>query len=188
MLAVAIGLGADAMSVSAAVAVRWHGRRQVLRMAAAMGLFQFAMPIAGYLGGRQLAGVLSKAGHVLAAGLVILVGVKMAYEALKAGPGGPEERAAEWEARRTHSGDPTRGLSLLVLSVATSLDALAVGVSLGIRHGEIVLTSGVIGLVAATMVVVGMALGRHLGRLFGQAAELIGALVLIGLGVALFWV
>ena len=187
LMAVAVGLGADAMSVSAAVAVRWHGPRQVLRMAVGMGLFQFAMPVFGWLAGRQLAGMLAEAGCHIAAGLIVLVGAKMAYEALKTGPGGPEEHAAEWEARHTRSHDPTRGLSLLVLSVATSLDALAVGVSLGIAGRQIFLASTVIGLVAATMVVVGMSIGRHLGRRFGQAAELLGAVVLIALGAAFFW-
>ncbi|HQL74802.1 MAG TPA: manganese efflux pump, partial [Phycisphaerae bacterium] len=88
IIAVAVGLGLDAMSVCMAVGVKWHGPRQKFRLAWHMGLFQFLMPVIGWAGGRQLAGLLEAYGRYIAAGLVFAVGVKMLYEALKGHTGG----------------------------------------------------------------------------------------------------
>ena len=87
ILVVALGLGMDAMSVCMGVGVRWHGPGQKLRLAWHMGLFQFLMPILGWLAGRQLAGPAAAVGHYLAAGLIFAVGAKMMYEALRSRPG-----------------------------------------------------------------------------------------------------
>jgi putative Mn2+ efflux pump MntP len=115
----------------------------------------------------------------------------MLYEALKARPGAAAEGAGRLAA---HEGtgparDPTRGWSLMALSVATSLDALVVGVSLGLKRAtEIWWASAVIGVVAGLMALTGVVVGQHVGRRFGKAAEVVGAVVLMGLGVSfLFW-
>ena len=141
------------------------------------------MPIAGWLAGRILVAFISGVGNYVAAALVMAVGVKMLYEAIKAGPGQVTEHAAEWEARHVGAGDPTRGWSLVVLSVATSLDALAVGVSIGLRGHGIFLASIIIGLVAAGMVLLGMAIGKRIGQKLGRWAEVAGGAVLVALGV-----
>jgi putative Mn2+ efflux pump MntP len=199
ILGLAVGLGLDAMSVAAAVGVRWHGPRQKFRMAWHAGLFQFLMPIAGWLAGKQLAGLLSSVGAWVAGGLVFIVGAKMLHEALKSHPGAVEERVEEAIERAVeHSpakadeapqesaaSDPTRGWSLVVLSVATSLDALVVGFSLGIKGaGDIWYASAVIGVVAAAMSLAGVAIGRRVGQAIGRPAEIAGAAVLMALGVS----
>ncbi len=185
VIAIAVALGLDAMSVSAAVGVRWHGPRQKFRLAWHMGLFQFLMPVLGWLAGAQLASLLEKVGSYIAAALVFAVGVKMFYEAVKSHPGAAEEAVASTAPRR----DPTRGWSLVVLSVATSLDALVVGFSLGLRgSSSIVWPSLVIGITAAAMSLTGVVIGKRLGDRFGKPAEIAGAVVLMLLAVSfLVW-
>ena len=91
-----------------------------------------------------------------------------------------------WESRDAHGaetrGDPTRGLLLLTLSVATSIDALAVGLSMAFIDVSIWTPSIVIGLVAAALTAVGLYFGHRIGRRFGKLAEIVGGLVLLGIG------
>jgi putative Mn2+ efflux pump MntP len=193
ILAVSAGLGVDAMSVCAGIGVRWHGRGQKFRLAWHMGLFQFLMPLAGWLIGSELAGVSSAVGTYVAATLVFAIGAKMLLEALRGQPGGAierEEHAIERALHMKQAGDPTRGWSLVVLSVATSLDALVVGFSLRLKDmgAQIWLTSAVIGVVAAAMSLAGVIIGKHAGKRLGRWAEVGGAVLLMGLGVSFLWV
>lgn len=178
--ALAVGLGADAMSVCVAVGVRWHGPRQKFRLAWHMGLFQLAMPILGWLAGRRMAAALAGVGGYVAAALVGAVGCKMLYEAIRSRPGGLAGRLGGAGPRPR---DPTRGWSLVALSLATSIDALVVGFSLGLRGRGIWLASIIIGLVAAGMALVGVSLGRRLGAAIGSGAEIAGAIILLALAV-----
>ena len=186
VMAVAVGLGMDAMSVCMAIGVRWHGARQKFRLAWHMGLFQFLMPVLGWIGGQRLAVLLEAVGTYLAAGLVFAVGAKMLYEALRSHPGAVMEKvelAAQSKAAREDA-DPTRGWSLVALSLATSMDALVVGFSLGLKDRGIWLTSIIIGVVAGLMSLTGVVLGRRIGRALGRPAEIVGACVLMVLGVS----
>jgi len=188
-LALAVGLGMDAMSVCMAIGVRWHGPRQRFRLAWHMGLFQFFMPVLGWLLGARLAGLVRNVGGYLAAGLLFLIGAKMFYEAWRRRLGHPAEiteRAAQ-SALHAKSRDPTRGWSLLGLAVATSIDALAAGVSLGLKGRGIWLASLLIGVVAGLMALLGVMVGRRAGRALGKPAELAGAAVLVALGVWFLW-
>ncbi len=187
----AVGLGMDAMSVSAAIGVKWHAPRQTIRLAWHMGLFQFAMPILGWAAGERLADLLGHIGSYLAAALVFAIGVKMLYEALRKRPGEVEERLGQRSERlvgriaHVRPKDPTQGWSLIALSVATSLDALGMGFSLGIKaEGTIWLMSLVIGVVAAGMSLTGVLVGRRVGKALGPVAETVGAVVLMGLAVS----
>jgi len=182
-IAVAVGLGMDAMSVSMAVGVRWHTPRHRFRLSWHMGLFQFLMPIIGYLVGMRIAGLLAQVGTYVATALVFAIGAKMLYEAVKHRHLGVEDGESAARTRK----DPTKGFSLIALSVATSLDALVVGFSLGLKGTGIWVASVVIGGVAAGMSLAGVAVGKRFGRRFGQTAEIIGALVLMGLAVSFLW-
>jgi len=185
----AVGLGMDAMSVSAAIGVRWNGPRQKFRLAWHMGLFQFAMPILGWLAGRQLAELLAAAGGYIAAGLLFALGGKMLYEALRSRPGaiGQETEQAIEHALHVKRRDPTRGWPLLALSVATSIDALVAGISLGLKGRAILAASVVIGVVAALMALLGAMIGQRVGKAMGKPAEIAGAIVLMALGVVFLW-
>jgi len=129
------------------------------------------MPIIGWLAGSTVQRHIAAYDHWIALALLAFVGGKMVYEALR---GEAEERRAA---------DPTRGWTLVMLSFATSIDALAVGLSLAMLRVSIWLPSVVIGVVCAAFTVTGMLLGWRLGRAWSRGAALGGGLVLIGIGV-----
>jgi putative Mn2+ efflux pump MntP len=173
LVLIAVGLAMDALAVAVAVSValRAISARHVFRLAFHFGLFQFMMPVLGWLAGRSIVGLIQNWDHWIAFGLLAFVGGKAIYEALKG--------RAEDEARS----DPTRGLSLVVLSLATSIDALAVGLSFAVLQVQIWYASVVIGLITGAITTTGMLIGSRLGKHFGQRVEILGGLVLIGIGV-----
>ena len=159
--AVAIGVGLTLPRLSF---------RAIFRLSFHFGFFQFLMPILGYLAGLTVQKWLAPFDHWLAWALLSLIGSKMIYESFR-NDSAPTKT------------DPTRGLSLILLSVATSIDALAVGLSMAFLSAKIWLAAAIIGIVAAAMTIVGMFLGRRLGKLFSRKMELIGGLILIAIGI-----
>jgi putative Mn2+ efflux pump MntP len=109
--------------------------------------------------------------HWIAFGLLAFIGGKMVYEALK-----HSDEEAE-------ACDPTKGWRLVMLSIATSIDALAVGLSLALLGVSIWYPAIVIGIVAGVLTVVGMELGKRFGALLGRRMEVVGGLILIAIGV-----
>lgn len=174
---IAVGLGMDALSVAIGIgaAARTLTPGAVLRLAGSFGLFQFAMPLVGWLAGRTVADYISGYDHWVAFLLLSLVGGKMVWDSFRQ------------EKERTHANDPTRGMTLLVLSVATSIDAFAVGLSFAFLKAPIIHASVIIGIVCFLMTAAGMVFGRKLGELFGKKAELAGGLVLLGIGIKILW-
>jgi len=189
LIGIAIGLGMDVFSVSMAVGVHWHGPRQRLRLAWHTGLFQFLMPLVGYGLGSQLAHLLLPWAGYVAAGLLVGVGVKMLIEAVRGRPGATTKELDHAIEKSLHvkTADPTRGWSLIVLSVATSIDALLVGFSLGIKGAGIWQASILIGVTASLMALLGVTVGRRVGVALGRYAELAGGIMLVALGVAMLW-
>lgn len=171
-LAVALAMDAFAVSVAAGVSLGAVSGRQTFRLAWHFGLFQALMPILGWAAGRTVAGLIHSFDHWLAFGLLAFVGGRMVAGAFK--PDG--ERP---------TGDPTRGVTLLVLSLATSVDALAVGLSMSLLGVSIWWPALVIGLAAGAFTAAGLHLGKLAGGLsrLGAWADLAGGLVLIGLGI-----
>ncbi len=168
VLALAIGLGCDAFAVGLAVGARHGGPRQVFRLAFHFGLFQFLMPLLGWLLGHSLLAGALRAGHWLGAAILCAVGVKMLLDALRHGP--PSAVAAVY--------DPTRGWSLVGLSVATSLDALGVGVGMGVAGARLLGPAIMIGVTAALMTLAAMRLGGALSQRAGRRLEAAGALLI----------
>ena len=168
----AVGLGVDAFSVAIGIGATGNKKTwaPALRLAAAFGLFQFVMPIVGWLAGQTVVEIISSFDHWIAFALLALVGGKMIWEGL-------EEESDEGKA------DQTRGWPLLLLSIATSIDALAVGFSFSILKVPVVFPSVVIGVVCFLMTVTGMLFGKVLAKLFGRKVEIFGGLVLITIGV-----
>ncbi len=173
LIGVALGLAMDALAVALAtgLALGEVSARQTFRLAFHFGLFQFLMPVIGWMAGLTIERWIAGYDHWLAFGLLAAIGGKMIYESLTA--------MADARDRR----DPTRGMSLVVLSIATSVDALAVGISLGVLHVRIWYPAVVIGIVACALTAAGMHAGRRLGAAFGRRMEIVGGLVLIGIGV-----
>ncbi len=172
LLGIAFGLAMDAFAVAIAVGAR-HKRlqfRPVFRLSFHFGLFQFLMPIIGWLLGSGLEKYLKDYDHWVAFGLLAIIGGKMIKESF------------EPEAVDTPRTDLTRKLSLIMLSIATSIDALAVGLTFALLDYRIWSSSAVIGVVACGMTIIGMFLGRRLGDRFGKRMELVGGLVLLAIG------
>ena len=178
LIGIAIGLAMDAFAVSiaAGLTLKTVDARQTFRLAWHFGLFQALMPIIGWLAGLSIEHWIAPVDHWIAFGLLAAIGGKMIYEALK--------DADDDEVRR---GDPTKGWSLVLLSIATSIDALAVGLSLALLGVSIWWPAVVIGLVAGAFTVVGMQLGKRFGALLGRRMEVIGGIVLIAIGVKILF-
>jgi manganese efflux pump family protein len=172
LLGIALAMAMDAFAVSAAVVASLGGLtvRHVFRLSWHFGLFQFLMPVIGWLLGTGLLPVMRNLAPWAASGLLLFLGARMIWEARH-----PETRSRHF--------DPTRGWSLVVLSVATSLDALAVGVTLALVQVSIVKAALVIGVVAAVITFVGTMVGRTAGAYIGQWAERCGGAVLIAIAV-----
>lgn len=171
-LAFALAMDAFAVSLGLGLSLRPASRGQTARLALSFGLSQAIMLILGWAAGETLIRYIEKVDHWVAFALLLGVGGKMIFESLKPEP--------SLESKRS---DPTRGVSLLVLSVATSLDSLAVGLSLAALRVAIVFPAVVIGTVAFAMTVLGMKIGPALGKIIGRRAELLGGAILILIGI-----
>jgi putative Mn2+ efflux pump MntP len=145
--------------------------KQAVRMGAYFGGFQFAMPVIGWFAGDRLLGLIKNLDHWVAFGLLALIGGRMIHESFELSD---EEKACR--------PDQTQGSRLLVLALATSIDALAVGLSLGVVRAGILYPAAVIGATSFAMTLVGAKLGPVVGRVVGRRAELLGGLILIGIG------
>mgnify|MGYP000898304706 CR=1 FL=1 len=174
IILIAIGLSIDAFAVAlaACVGLQTVSRRQVFRFAFHFGLFQALMPIIGWYAGGLFDAHIKAWDHWVAFGLLAAVGGKMIWESIHAEPEGDGESKS----------DPTRGRSLIILSVATSIDALAVGMSFALIDEAIWLPALIIGLTTGLLTTVGMTLGNRIGARFGKRMEIIGGLILIGIG------
>ena len=172
LIAVSLALDAFAVSVSSGISIPGFGGRQAVKMGVWFGGFQFAMPLIGWFLGSSVSQYIEAVDHWVAFGLLALIGGRMVWGALKAGAGEEEEASPDLSARR-----------LCLLAIATSIDALAVGVSMAFMKVDILVSALVIGVVAFGLSVVGGLVGKRLGALFQRRAELVGGLVLVGIGI-----
>ena len=174
---IAVGLAMDAFAVAtaASIALGRPSARQVFRFAFHFGLFQALMPVIGWYAGLAFRGVIEAWDHWIALGLLGAIGGRAIYEALK-----------EEEHRQMARRDPTRGLLLMMYALATSIDALAVGLSLGVIDVSIWWPAFTIGVVTAALTTFGMVVGGRLGEHFGERLEILGGLILIGIGLKIF--
>ncbi len=177
LIGIAIGLAMDAFAVAIAAGLTLGtvSARQTFRLAWHFGLFQAFMPVIGWLAGLTVADWIAPVDHWIAFGLLAVIGGKMIYEALRPGE---EERERP---------DPTKGWSLILLSIATSIDALAVGLSLALLGVAIWYPAVVIGLVAGTLTAAGLHLGRRFGALLGRRMEIVGGVILIVIGMRILF-
>jgi manganese efflux pump family protein len=173
IIAVALAMDAFSVSISCGMIIINPGFRHYFRLAFHFGLFQFIMPILGYFGGLYLKDYIMAFDHWIAFGLLSVIGLKMIWEAFKHDDEAPDSCRS----------DPSRGWSLLVLAVATSIDALAVGLSIGILNRPILYPSVIIGVVCALFSIAGVALGNRVGSIMGRRAEAIGGLMLLAIGI-----
>jgi len=175
-IAVALAMDCFAVSLGLACGAKGLTMKQAVRMAAFFGGFQFVMPVAGWFAGERLLGLIRNFDHWIAFGLLALIGGRMIYESF----GLSEEEKASRP-------DQTQGMRLVVLSLATSIDALAVGLSLGVIRSSILYPAAVIGLISFVLTIAGAKLGPLSGRVAGRRAELLGGLILIGIGLKILF-
>ena len=173
ILLIAIGLSADcfAVALSGSISGRTLSFLQVFRVSLSFGLFQAIMPVLGWLAGRTVVEFISGYDHWLAFGLLAFVGSRMIWESFRSKDG------------RRGDTDISKGFLLLTLSIATSIDALAVGLSFAFLKINIVLASSTIGIIAFLVTTLGFVLGRKVGSLIGKRAEIVGGVILLGIGL-----
>ncbi len=172
ILLISISMAMDAFAVCLAVGAlqETQGPRPAFRLSFHFGLFQFIMPIIGWLAGETIEPFIRDYDHWIAFALLALVGGRMIYSALFAS----EEES--------HS-DPTRGWTLVLLSIAVSIDALAIGLSLGVLGVFVWYPAILIGVVTSILSLVGLRVGRIFGKKFDRPVKIIGGLVLMGIGL-----
>jgi len=172
LVGITIGLAMDAFAVAIAssIALGRVRRQQVFRVSFHFGIFHVMMPVIGWLLGRSFHHLIQTWDHWVAFLLLVFIGGKALFDLGKS------------DGKRRERSDPTQGASLIILSIATSIDALAVGLGLAFLDVVIWYPAVVIGLVATAFTTFGMLLGSRLGMLFGRRVEMMGGLVLIAIG------
>jgi putative Mn2+ efflux pump MntP len=170
LIALSMAMDAFAVTLGASTQENASGPRPVFRMAFHFGLFQFLMPVIGWFAGTTIAGYISAYDHWVAFSLLAFVGLRMIRSAFD-----PHDER--------YKKDPSRGWTLILLAVATSIDALAVGFSLALVGVTIWYPAVVIGVVTGLISMFGGLLGNRLGQKFGKSMEIIGGIILIIIGV-----
>jgi len=180
---VAFALGCDAFAVGMAVGTRGPCRRACFRLWFHFGLFQFLMPIIGWSIGSSVYEYIKDVDHWIAFVLMFIIATKMFKESMS----GDEETGDE-QKEPDAGADPTRGWSLVGLSIATSIDALRVGFGMGIARMSLLKPAVIIGITAAIMTYTGIAMGRRLSESFGKRVETAGAIILYVIAFKLLYI
>ncbi|MEQ9152808.1 MAG: manganese efflux pump MntP [Parvibaculum sp.] len=171
LLALGMSMDAFAASISKGATLRQPRFREALRTGAIFGVVEAATPLIGWGLGLVASRYIAAWDHWIAFTLLGVLGTRMIFEGMKRNTGIPQRT-------RRHP----FGL-LIITAIATSLDAMAVGVGLAFLNVNILNTAAAIGLATLVMATAGVLVGRFLGPLFGRAAEVVGGLILIGIGV-----
>jgi putative Mn2+ efflux pump MntP len=159
-----------AVSMSCGIVMKDFGRNDALRLGLAFGGFQAMMTFLGWLGGTGFANHIDSIDHWIAFVLLLIIGVKMVHEGLE-----KEEECDNLDIRNLRV--------LLVLSVATSIDALAIGISYAFLEAEILMPVIIIGFASLAFAIAGSTIGKRLGSRFGKRMEIVGGIILILLGL-----
>ena len=168
--AIAVGLAMDAFSVSLAggAALKKDIAKTAVLTGLMFGFFQFAMPVIGWLVGAPISSIINPYGYWIVVALFFFIGGKMIYDAVK----GEEE------------GVSLIGFKVLtLLAIATSIDALAVGISYGLIGEAIIIPSIIIGVVAFAFSFAGVLAGQKLSDVLGSKMEIFGGIVLVLIGL-----
>lgn len=170
ILLIAVGLAMDslAVSISGGIVMRPFCMRQSLRLALTMGIFQGGMTLLGWLMGVSFSSYITAFDHWIAFILLGFLGGKMIYESF-----GEEETTISSFSTKT----------LLTLGVATSIDALAVGVSMAFLKTSIYFPAFIIGFVTFSLSLIGVISGYRFGKIKGVNVELLGGVILIAIGI-----
>ena len=166
LIALSMAMDAFAVCLGAGTLRQTTGARPTFRLSFHFGLFQFLMPVAGWFAGTTIVRYIAAYDHWVAFALLAFVGIRML-------------RSGFSDSSESYKNDPSRGWSLVMLSIATSIDALAIGLSLAIMGVTIWYPAVVIGVVTGLVSWLGLRLGNVLGGKFGKRMEIVGGIVLI---------
>lgn len=176
LIALGLSMDAFAVSVSNGMCFRNFGIRQILAAAFSFGLFQMLMPIIGYFAGCTFSNAISSLDHWIALILLGAIGGKMVYDGII-------------ELRNPDSCPAQRCFTVRVLllqAVATSIDALAVGIGFAVMQVDIIPAAAFVGVITFTCCLFGAFLGHRFGLVLGKRAEVLGGVILVAIGVKIF--
>lgn len=171
LIALSLAMDAMAVSISVGLACKSSAAKQGLRLGLWFGAFQFAMPLVGFVLGQALSAWVELAAPYIAFALLAFIGGRMLWDAFQ-----PPEADQDEDLSQLSTG------KVCLLAVATSIDALAVGVGASLMGMPLLLSCAIIGVTAFALSFLGAAVGRLLGQRFNTWAQAAGGLVLIGIG------
>ncbi len=175
ILVLSLGLAMDATAVAAAkgLAAPKIQARHVLLVAGLFGGFQALMPLVGWFLGNRIGPLIQEWDHWVAFVLLEAIGGKMLWESVHHQP----------ETLEATDVDPFSLRVMLILAIATSIDALAVGITLPMLNAPFVVSLATIGVTTALLSTIGLLAGRRLGPALGKRLDVVGGLVLMGFGI-----
>ncbi|MDI9609317.1 MAG: manganese efflux pump MntP family protein [Candidatus Verstraetearchaeota archaeon] len=172
ILLIAVGLSMDSLAVAVAsgMALKHIGAKGAAKIGVSFGLFQAGMPVIGWFGGSAFIWLISGFDHWVAFLLLAVIGGRMIYEAV-------------WDSDEVSGKNPLVLSHLLIISVATSIDALAVGLGFSALGVPILVPAAVIGFVCFAISFTGAYFGNRAGKYLGSRVRVIGGIILISIGL-----
>ena len=188
MLGVALATDAFSVTISNTFAFDDHRFSRLMRMPLFFGLFQFVMPLAGYFVGGIAAELIEKYAGIVSLVILGFIGSNMLYSGYKALKEDASEEDEEEAQQGAQQSATTLSYGKLVFqAVATAIDAFAVGVSFRAHSVDILLASALFGIITAILCTIALFIGKKLGSLLGDRAEMVGGVVLILIGLKAFF-
>ena len=183
MLGVALATDAFSVTISNTFAFDDHKFSRLVRMPLFFGFFQFGMPFAGYFVGGIAANLIEKYAGIVSLVILGFIGSNMLYSGYKAF----REDASEEEEESQQDATTLSFGKLIFQAIATAIDAFAVGVSFRAHSVDILVASALFGIITAILCTIALFIGKKLGSLLGDRAEMVGGVVLILIGLKAFF-
>lgn len=174
LLAIGLSMDASAVSISNSLCINKISIKHILQMALMFALFQGIMPLIGYFAANNFESVINRFDHWIAFGLLSIIGGKMLHEAIKA------------EIEQECSLFALTFRLLFVQAIATSIDALAVGVSLSALNVNIFYSIAIISAITFICCTIAILVAKRFGNLLGKRAGIAGGIILIAIGLKIF--
>ncbi|WP_350343546.1 manganese efflux pump MntP family protein [Proteinivorax tanatarense] len=178
LILIAMALGTDAISLCVGVGMKKLPAKEIIKVSVVIGLFHIFMPLIGLFFGQIFGRMLGELAQYLGSIIIVLIGANMIYESLKEDKEDDSDKC---------SNNNLTGLSLLMLALGVSLDALSVGFSLGTLGFSTLVVVLTFGFFGGVMSAIGLIFGKYIGAVMGNNAEKIGGFVLIGLGIKIIF-
>lgn len=171
LILIAIGLGMDAFAVSICkgISMQKMNWKKAIIIGLYFGIFQALMPVIGFTLGKAFENLVTSIDHWIAFGLLLIIGIKMIIDAFK------EDNVSV--------NDSVNWKVMIILAIATSIDALAVGITFAFLQVNLLLAVSIIGIITFILCVIGTKIGNNFGNKFENKAEILGGIVLIFIGV-----